>query len=286
MSARTTDDHLIALARHIETHATADLPLATLAARVHLSPGHLQRRFKALFGVSPKAYQDAARLRAFKRALSAGERVLDAALGAGIRTSSQIDARVTPALGMPPSRYRAGAAGITITYLVRRTAFGPLLLAATDRGVCAAEFGTSIAALRARLRTEFPQATLVPSTAARSPALAAWWRALDAHLRGGPRPALPLDLHGTAFQIRVWQFLTRIPRGRTLSYRELAAGVGRPRAVRAAASACAANTIAILVPCHRVIRGDGGLGGYRWGLDRKRALLAAEGTRPHQSAAR
>jgi AraC family transcriptional regulator of adaptative response/methylated-DNA-[protein]-cysteine methyltransferase len=153
-------------------------------------------------------------------------------------------------------------------------------MAATERGVCFAQFGESEAALVAQLQREFPKASLTRSAMASTAELDAWMRALEAHLAGGaPRPDLPLDLRGTAFQIRVWRFLLGIPEGSVVSYGELARGVGAPAAVRAAASACAANRVAVLVPCHRVLRGDGGLGGYRWGLDRKRVLIEQERTR-------
>jgi len=178
---------------------------------------------------------------------------------------------------MTPSAYREGGAGETIAYACRPTALGQLMMAATDRGVCFAQFGPSAAALRRELASEFPKATLSPSPLAKSAQLDAWVRAFEAHVAGrAPRPDVPLDLRGTAFQIRVWRFLLGIREGEVLSYTEVAAGIGAPKAVRAAASACGANRIAVLVPCHRVLRGDGGLGGYRWGLERKRALLDRE----------
>jgi AraC family transcriptional regulator of adaptative response/methylated-DNA-[protein]-cysteine methyltransferase len=178
---------------------------------------------------------------------------------------------------MTPASYRAGGAGESIAYACRATALGLLMMAATDRGVCFAQFGASEAALAAQLRAEFPRATLSPSRMADSRELDAWIRAFEAHIAGtAPRPDLPLDLRGTAFQIRVWRFLLQIPSGDLVSYSELAAGIGSPGAVRAAASACAANRIAVLVPCHRVLRGDGALGGYRWGLDLKRVLIDRE----------
>jgi AraC family transcriptional regulator of adaptative response/methylated-DNA-[protein]-cysteine methyltransferase len=156
-------------------------------------------------------------------------------------------------------------------------------MAATDRGVCFAQFGRSEAALRRALAAEFPKATLTASPLAGSAELDAWIRAFEAHLGGhAPRPELPLDLHGTAFQIKVWRFLLGIREGEIVSYGEVAAGIGKPSAVRAAASACGANRIAVLVPCHRVLRGDGGIGGYRWGVERKRALIDAERARATQ----
>jgi AraC family transcriptional regulator of adaptative response/methylated-DNA-[protein]-cysteine methyltransferase len=268
---------LVALAEYIRAHADESLPLSALAARVGLSPSRLQRRFVDAFGVSPRAYQDAERHARYKAALRAGRRVTDAIVDAGYGSTSRVYGEATRQLGMTPRAYRAGGAGETIYHALRQTALGPLLMAATARGVCFAQFGDDQAALLAQLAAEFPAARLQPSDAAEAPALDAWIAALDAHLTDhAPRPDLPLDLRGTAFQVRVWQFLLGIPNGSAISYTELAAGIGSPRAVRAAASACAANRIAVLVPCHRVLRGDGGLGGYRWGLERKRALLDAE----------
>jgi AraC family transcriptional regulator, regulatory protein of adaptative response / methylated-DNA-[protein]-cysteine methyltransferase len=174
---------------------------------------------------------------------------------------------------MTPAAYRSGGAGETIGWATRETSLGPVTMAATARGVCFVQFGEDAPDLLAR---EFPGATLVAAGEDAAPALDDWMAALAAHLAGAPRPDLPLDLAGTAFQLRVWRFLLRIPAGAPVSYAELAAGIGQPRAVRAAASACAANRIAVLIPCHRVLRGDGGLGGYRWGTERKRALLDRE----------
>jgi len=272
-----------AVARHIDAHADESLPLATLASRARLSPAHFQRRFKSLLGVSPKAYQDGVRLARLKAGLRSGAAVLDAIVGAGFSSTSRVYGEAARNLGMTPSTYRAGGAGETIAYACRATALGLLMMAATDRGVCFAQFGASESGLRRTLASEFPRATLQPSPLAASPQLDAWISAFEAHLGGhGPRPDVPLDLRGTAFQIKVWRFLLGIGEGELMSYSEVAAGIGAPQAVRAAASACGANRIAVLVPCHRVLRGDGGLGGYRWGLDRKRALIDRErsGVRP------
>lgn len=265
------------VARFIDAHAGDRLPLVRLAREAHLSPTHLQRTFKAVLGVSPKAYQDAARLKHVKRGLRAGQRVLDSITAAGFESTSRLYGNATRNLGMTPSAYRAGGQGETIAYAGRHTALGFLLMAATDRGVCFAQFGRDAAALTAQLAEEFPRATLLASAMSASPELDAWISALEAHIGGSaPRPDLPLDLRGTAFQIKVWRFLLQIPSGAVASYTEVASGIGAASAVRAAASACAANRIAVLVPCHRVLRSDGALGGYRWGLDRKRALLDHE----------
>jgi AraC family transcriptional regulator, regulatory protein of adaptative response / methylated-DNA-[protein]-cysteine methyltransferase len=266
-----------AMAEYIDNHANAPLSLQTLARQAHWSPAHLQRTFKAVLGVSPKAYHDAARLRLLKGSLKAGKSVLEAIDGAGFQSTSRVYARGTRNLGMTPSAYRAGGAGETIAYAFRDTVLGPLLMAGADRGVCFAQFGPGEAALVAQLKAEFPRAMVVASSNTKSRALDDWMQAFEKHIAGrAPRPDLPLDLRGTAFQIRVWRFLLGVPEGDVMSYTEVASGVGAPKAVRAAASACAANRIAVLVPCHRVLRADGGLGGYRWGLERKRLLIDSE----------
>ena len=280
-----------AVAEFIDHHADETLPLARLAGAAGMSAAHLQRRFKAVLGVSPKAYQDGARLQRLKSGLRSGRGVAAAIFDAGFGSTSRVYGEAARNIGMTPSAYRAGGAGEHIAYACRDSALGPLMMAATERGVCFAQFGAGAGALLEQLRAEFPRATLIPSPAQAAPALDAWIAALDDHLgRDGPRPEVPLDLRGTAFQIRVWRFLLGIPAGHAVSYTEVAAGIGAPSAVRAAASACAANRVAVLVPCHRVLRSDGGLGGYRWGIERKRALLACErtpglpgGPRPWQS---
>ena len=265
------------LADYIAAHADESLPLTRLAAKAGLSPAHLQRTFKAVIGVSPKEYQAGLRLERFKAGLRAGDDVLSAAFDAGFGSTSRVYEQVDGALGMTPRAYRDGGAGETLTYAVRETALGPLMMAATDRGVAFVQFGDSVAALIGALKAEFPRATLTLAPPEADAELNQWMAALDAHLAAGaPRPELPLDLRGTVFQLRVWRFLLSVKPGDVVSYSELAAGVGAPRAVRAAASACAANRIGVLIPCHRALRADGGLGGYRWGLDRKRALLDAE----------
>jgi AraC family transcriptional regulator of adaptative response/methylated-DNA-[protein]-cysteine methyltransferase len=284
MPRRTASDRttrlIHALAEYIEQNAGEPLSLAHLAERAYLSPAHLQRTFKSMLGVSPKMFHDAARLRRLKGGLKAGKSVLDAITDAGFESTSRVYSHAPHNLGMTPSAYRRGGAGQAIAYAGRETAMGPLLMAATDRGVCFAQFGENQAALIAQLKGEFPNASHAPSQMAGSRELDAWIEALEAHIAGdAPRPDLPLDLRGTAFQIRVWRFLLRVPERRILSYAELAAGIGVPKAIRAAASACAANRIAVLVPCHRVLRGDGGLGGYRWGIARKRVLIDQERSR-------
>ena len=270
-----------AMAAYIDAHAGDALTLAGLSVQAGLSPAHFQRVFTAAMGVSPKAYHAAARLRALKAGLRGGSSVLQAIFDAGYGSTSRVYEQAGSGLGMTPSAYRAGGAGETIVHATRETSLGPLMMAATVRGVCFVQFGADEAALQ----REFPQARLEAAGAGAAAPLEAWMSALAAHLdAGGPSPDLPLDLRGTAFQIRVWRFLMGVKPGDAVSYSELAAGIGAPGAVRAAASACAANRVAVLVPCHRALRADGGLGGYRWGLDRKRALLAAERSSAAQPA--
>lgn len=273
----STHERLVALARYIEVNAGQKLPLSSLAARSGLSPTYVQRKFKAVFGVSPKVYQDAARLKLLKQGLRAGADVTGAIFDAGYGSTSRVYGKALRHVGMTPNAYRAGGAGETISYGCRSTAIGLLMMAATDRGVCFAMFGDDARELKAQLEAEFSNAVLSVSPNSHRPELDDWMTALDAHLSGvADRPELPLDMRGTAFQIQTWTFLLSIGEGEVVSYGELAAGIGRPKAFRAAASACAKNRLAVLVPCHRVLRGNGGVGGYRWGVDRKRALLEME----------
>ena len=278
---RTPSPDLVArmhrLAAYIEANAAATLPLARLAREANLSPHHLQRTFTAVLGVSPRQYHAARRLAQFKARLRDGESVLGATFEAGYGSTSRVYEQVTGGLGMTPSAYRAGGAGESIVYAVRGTSFGMVLMAATERGVCQVEFGDDADVLVARLHDHFPRAVIeAAGESARAP-LDAWMDALAAHLDGSaPCPSLPLDIRGTAFQIRVWRFLMRVPPGRVVTYGELAAGIGHPDAVRAVGTACGANRIAVLIPCHRALRADGGMGGYRWGVERKRVLLEQE----------
>lgn len=275
--SRFTPAKIEKLARYIEAHATEPLPLSALAAQAGVSPFHLQRSFKAVMGVTPKAYQEGVRMKALKTGLRRGDRVTDAIYDAGFGSPSRLYERLDGRLGMTPRQYRRGGEGVEISYAFSRSALGLLLLAATDRGVCFVQFGKREAQLKALLEHEYPAAHLTPTTGATSPQFAAWMSALEAHLASGrPHPDLAVELHGTAFQLKVWRYLQSIPVGDVQSYAEVARGIGAPGAARAVARACAANKVAVLVPCHRVIRGTGELGGYRWGTARKRALLDAE----------
>ncbi len=268
---------VLAAAASLSETPDAPLRLAYWASRGGISTAQFRRRFKALLGVTPKAYHDAARLAYYKQRLRSGARVTDAVYDAGFGSSSRVYGERLRNIGMTPAAYRAGGAGEEIRYAGVQTTLGTMLVAATERGVCSVQFGDDEAALIALLRDEFPEANCQRSDGADSEELGDWVAAIEAYLAGGsPRPDVPLDIRGTAFQRLVWEVLLSVPDGEVLSYTELASRAGRPRAVRAAAAACAANRIGVLIPCHRVLRADGGIGGYRWGVARKRALLDAE----------
>lgn len=273
------------VSRWLIEHADANPTLSELAAMTPWSATQLQKRFKAWLGISPKQLLDATRNEAFKAALKRGMRITDAILEAGFGSSSRVYGEPLRHLGMSPKSWRRGAAGEQIFYASTDTALGRLMMAATTKGVCFAEFGTNDDALLQTLSQEFPNATLLESPARDSSELGTWLHALSAHLdQDQPRPSVPLDLRGTALQIKVWRFLLGTELGSRYSYSEVARVIGAEKAHRAVASACAANRIAILIPCHRVLSASGGLAGYRWGLPRKRALLAQEARR-HSSAA-
>ncbi|MFC7301919.1 bifunctional transcriptional activator/DNA repair enzyme AdaA [Cognatiluteimonas weifangensis] len=249
--------------------------LAQLAAAVGLSAGHLQRRFRARFGLSPAQYLAQRKLGALKTALRAGRDVSAALYDAGYGSPSRVYRDGAARLGMTPARFRAGGAGEDIRWSLVETALGTALVATTRRGICMVELGTEAAALEARLRAEFPRAQLQRVDAGRDEFLAPRLQAVAARL-AGRQAEVPVDLLGTAFQTQVWDALMKIPLGETRSYAELAAQLGQPRAARAVAGACARNRVAVVVPCHRVIRGDGAPGGYRWGLPLKQRLLRRE----------
>lgn len=251
--------------------------LAELAAAVGLSPSHLQRRFAARFGLSPAEYLAQKKLDALKSGLRAGEDVSAALYDAGYGSPSRVYEHGALKLGMTPARYRAGGEGVDIRWTTLRTALGEALVAATERGICAVELGDDPDALAQRLGEEFPRARIERVDRGRDDFLAPRLHAVAERLGGGDS-AVPVDLLGTAFQQRVWDALMKIPRGHTRSYADIATALGEPKAVRAVAGACAHNRIAVVVPCHRVIRSDGSLGGYKWGLPLKRELLHREGT--------
>jgi len=247
--------------------------LATLARRIGGSPYHLQRNFKRIVGVSPREYADACRFRRVRRRLRSGADITGAMVDAGYGSSSRFYERAATKLGMTPSIYRLGGAGMTIRYAVVASPLGRLMVAATDRGVCAVAMGSSDAELTRALTREYPSAAIAEDRGA----LAQWTSAILEHLAGRqPRLDLPLDVRATAFQWQVWQALAEIPYGETRTYADVAAVIGRPKAVRAVARACASNPVAFAIPCHRVVPSSGGGGGYRWGAERKKSLLRRE----------
>ncbi len=259
--------------RHIEAHLETTLTLAALGDELRLSPAHLQRTFKRVTGVTPRQYADACRLNRLKSGLKTQRTVTMAMFEAGYGSSSRLYERAAGQLGMTPATYRRGGRGVRIGYTIVDSPLGRLLLAATERGVCAVCLDDDDAFLQEVLREEFPEADIAHDDAALRP----WVTELLAHLEGQrPHLQLPLDVQATAFQWRVWQELCKIPAGSTRTYTEVAAALGQPTAARAVARACATNPVALIVPCHRVIREDGDLAGYRWGLERKRQLLDAE----------
>ena len=258
------------LALHVDRLVT----LAELAAHVGSSPSHLQRTFTDLVGVSPRAYQQALRARRFRRDLRNGATVTRALYDAGYGSTSRVYEVRPTGPGMTPATYRRGGAGLDVRYVMLPTRLGQLLVAATDQGVCAVKLGDDGQELAADLRREYSQARV--SEADRT--LGRWARTIVAHL-DHPRPLdLPIDVRATAFQWQVWRALQRIPPGQTRTYSEVARSIGRPTAVRAVARACASNPVCLVIPCHRVVPKEGGVGGYRWGAARKRALLAGEST--------
>jgi AraC family transcriptional regulator of adaptative response/methylated-DNA-[protein]-cysteine methyltransferase len=268
----TPSDGVKAICRFIEQHLDEPLTLARLGKEFRQSPFHLQRRFKVILGITPRAYADSCRLRLLKRNLQAGDSVTRAMYDAGYGSSSRLYERTSSQLGMTPDKYRRGAIAAAIRYTCAASPLGRMLIAATDCGVCAIQFAPSDGELIEGLRHEFPFAAR-----RRDDGLASWVEALLRHMRGeNLDSALPLDIRATAFQRRVWTYLQAIPFGATKSYSQVAKAIGRPSAARAVARACATNPVAVAIPCHRVIREDGSMGGYRWGMERKKALLEIE----------
>lgn len=261
------------LRRYIEEHLDEHPTLEDLAEKAGLSASHLQRKFKAAFGLSPHEFADACRTQKLKSELRNGASVTGAIYEAGYGSSSRVYESTDVNLGMTPATYREGGRGAQIDYGTANSPIGRMLVAATERGVCAIRFGDDDEALEAGLHEEFPAAEIRRNKAA----VRRWIDALLHHLRGPDVPLeLPLDIRATAFQKKVWGHLRGIPAGGTESYSQVAAAIGEPTAVRAVARACATNPVAIAIPCHRVVRANGGMGGYRWGLERKRKLLKAE----------
>jgi len=269
------DRHIAAIGRACALiRARDELPsLAELADAAGISRFHFHRVFKQITGATPREWGKAHRLGRFADRLDAGEGVAEAAYGAGFGASSRAYEAAPNGLGMTPAARRRGGRGETIRYTVVSTWLGWAIVAATERGICMTALADSRAALESDLRRRFPSADLLPADAA----LAGWAERVVRYItRPGDALDLPLDIRGTAFQARVWRALQKIPPGKTATYSEIAAALGQTQSVRAVAQACASNKLAVVVPCHRVVRRDGDLAGYRWGIERKRALLDRE----------
>jgi AraC family transcriptional regulator, regulatory protein of adaptative response / methylated-DNA-[protein]-cysteine methyltransferase len=259
--------------RLIAENADAPPSLTALGELLKVSPHHFQRTFKSIVGVTPRRYAEALRLERFKAQVKEGRDVTDALYEAGYGSSSRLYEKAPSQLGMTPATYQKGGRGMSISYTIVSCELGRLLVAATERGLCAVAFGDDDDKLAADLMAEYPAAKVGRGGDALSASVAA----LLAHLGGKEsRLDLPLDLRTTAFRLRVWEELRRIPYGETRTYGEVAAAIGQPTATRAVASTCAANPVALVTPCHRVVREGGALSGYRWGVERKRRLLERE----------
>lgn len=262
---------------YIEDRSDEPLKLKDLAAQAGMSPSHFHRTFKGAIGLSPKQYLDAARLRKLKKGLKESGDVTGAVYEAGYGSPSRVYERADTRLGMTPNQYRQGGLNVTITYATIETPLGLLMIGATDRGLCFLQFGDTRKGLLVILEKEYPAAELAAMSNPYHPDFQKWVDGLNGYLAGThPHLDLPLDIWATVFQIRVWNYLQTIPYGDVQSYAEVATGIGKPNATRAVARACAANVVALVIPCHRVIRGTGELGGYRWGLARKRTLIDRE----------
>jgi len=265
-----------AVCRYIEQHLDEPITLSRLGAAFHQSPFHLQRSFKAVLGISPRAYADSCRMNQLKRNLQAGHSVTRAMYDAGYSSSSRLYERTASQLGMTPDKYRRGAIAAPIRYTFTDSPLGRMLIAATDRGICAIQFADSDDELEHGLKHEFPFAIRRRDDIA----MQGWKEDLLRQLHGQRlNSSLPLDIQATAFQRRVWSYLQSIPFGATRSYGEVAKAIGQPTASRAVARACATNPAAVAITCHRVVREDGDMGGYRWGVDRKKTLLELEHAR-------
>ncbi len=266
-----------AICRHIEQHIDEPLTLSALGKAFNRSPFHLQRTFKAVLGVTPRAYAESCRMRRLKHDLQAGHSVTRAMYDAGYSSSSRLYERTASQLGMTPDKYRRGAVATPIRYSFSNSPLGRMLIAATTKGICAIQFADSDEELENGLKHEFPFAIRRRDDEALGP----WTDGLLRQMAGQPlHSELPLDIQATAFQRKVWTYLQSIPFGETRSYSRVARDIGQPAAARAVARACATNRVAVAIPCHRVVRGTGELSGYRWGIQRKKALLELEKRSP------
>jgi AraC family transcriptional regulator of adaptative response/methylated-DNA-[protein]-cysteine methyltransferase len=276
-SGNRQSDSAKEICRYIEQHLDEPVTLERLGKVFRQSPFHLQRRFKAALGITPREYADSCRLRLLKRNLQAGDNVTRAMYDAGYGSSSRLYEKTALQLGMTPDKYRRGAIAATVRYTIADSPLGRMLIAATDKGVCAIQFARSDGELIEGLKREFPFAVRKPDEGG----LQAWVGALLSKMTGQElNAALPLDIRATAFQRRVWTYLQSIPFGSTRSYGQVAKAIGQPTASRAVARACATNPVAVAIPCHRVVREDGSISGYRWGVERKKTLLKLEQAKP------
>lgn len=264
---------------YLDRHWSEPVSLKRLSGAVGMSPYHLQRTFKRVLGITPKVYTTSRRLERMKARLKQGDTVSRATYEAGFGSGSRVYDQAPMALGMTPGAYRKGGRGVTVRYTTVSTTAGLLLAAATERGLCYVMLGDAAGSLEAELRKEFPRATLE-----RDDAAIGRYAAALARMTGGESGDLPLDVSGSRFQWQVWDALRRIPPGQTRTYGTIARELGRPGAARAVGRACASNPVSIVIPCHRAIRGDGELGGYRWGVERKRRLLETERERDSLNA--
>lgn len=281
VSGTSADRAVLEALTFLQENRDEALPLEALATRAGLSPSHFLRQFKRRIGMTPKEYLTALRFAAFRRRVKEGRGVTMATYEAGFGSVRGVYSAARDALGMTPAQYARGGSGRRIEYAIARSPLGLVLVAVTDEGVCAVLLGDSKRELAVELKREFPKAVL-SRTAVSSP----WMREVLRYVNDTRIPlAVPLDYRGTPFQVRVWKALQRIPPGETTTYSGLAGAIGSPRSARAVASACARNTIALLVPCHRVVRKDGSPGGYKWGRGRKSRVLALE-ARPRRRESR
>lgn len=260
----------------IDEHDNDSVTLDNLSSIVGVNSHHLQRTFKQVMGITPRQYADSRKLDRFKAGVKNGASVTDAMYSAGYGSSRGLYEKSSAQLGMTPATYSRGGRGMRIAFTIADSPLGRLLVAATERGVCSVTLGSSDAELTRALFAEYPEASIDSKDTSISPSLNLWLDCVLDTLKGERRVDLPMDIQATAFQWRVWEELRRIPFGSTRSYQEIAKAIGKPNAVRAVARACASNRLALVIPCHRVIREDKSLGGYRWGLERKRELLALE----------
>ena len=265
------------LCRYIELNLAEVITLKEISKKSGYSAAHIQKAFITNIGVSPKAYQDGLRQKNFKNQLKTQTNVSKAIYQSGYSSTSRVYEKLGKNIGMTPNQYRKGGEEVLIFYGCATTSLGPTLIGATDKGICFLQFGEDKDALLVELHREFPNAKIVSMPKASRSEFDNWMLALNDYLGNKKKLAsLPLDIRGTAFQLLVWRYLQTIPAGDVRSYTQVAQAIGKPRGVRAVASACARNNVGLLIPCHRVIRGDGGLAGYRWGIDHKRNLLEIE----------